>query len=96
MFLTHPCAFAFDAKTKQCVIPDLFGRITLVDAEDKFVAHLGANEGIEKKQGWPNLPPDQIQAGKFNSPHGAALAPRGDIYIVEWIVGGRVIKLARL
>ena len=93
-FLTHPCAFAFEQKTKRLVIPDLFGRITIVDACDKFVAHLGANEGIEKKPGWPNLPAEEIHAGKFNSPHGAVVSPAGDIYIVEWIVGGRITRLA--
>jgi hypothetical protein len=95
-FLTHPCAFAFDPRNGQVVIPDLFGRITIVDKNDRFIAHLGENAGIEKQPGWPNLPADQVVAGKFNSPHSAAVAANGDIFVVEWIVGGRIIKLEDL
>ena len=95
-FLTHPCALAFDAKTNQLVIPDLYGRVTVADRSDTLIGHLGANEGIEKAPAWPNLPPEQIHPGKFNSPHGAAVSPNGNIYVVEWIVGGRIIQLSRV
>jgi DNA-binding beta-propeller fold protein YncE len=62
-------------------------------------------EGLEKwsmpdatrRQGWPNVAGTPlIQAGTFSSPHGIAASPNGDIYVVEWIIGGRVIKLERM
>src|SRR5437868_10717630 len=33
-FLPAPCAFAYHPKTKQLVIPDLFGRVTVLDGND--------------------------------------------------------------
>jgi hypothetical protein len=48
---------------------------------------------------WPNFnvkgEPERIAPGRCNSPHAAALAVNGDIYLVEWILGGRITKLAR-
>jgi hypothetical protein len=35
-----------------------------------------------------------IDAGKFNSPHGVAADTQGNIYVTEWIIGGRITKLA--
>jgi hypothetical protein len=34
-----------------------------------------------------------VQAGKFNSPHGIATDCDGAIYVSEWLVGGRLVKL---
>lgn len=46
-------------------------------------------------EGWPNLAgTDDVCPGTFNSPHGACFALNGDIYVVEWIIGGRITKLA--
>lgn len=45
-------------------------------------------------------PPDtpdsttDFKPGRFNSPLSLAVDPIGKIYIVEWIIGGRVTKLA--
>ncbi len=38
---------------------------------------------------------NHIRPGIFNSPHGACFAPNGDIYTVEWIIGGRITKLEK-
>jgi len=60
---------------------------------------LGASDIVGPEQrpdGWPNLAGTPlVKAGKFNSPHGGCFAPNGDVYCVEWIVGGRITKLAR-
>lgn len=48
------------------------------------------------EQGYPNIAgTDHLQPGRFNAPHGIAVAPSGDLYITEWIIGGRIIKLAK-
>ena len=75
------------------LVPELFARITLLDEDDDLVCHLGANPEALKKEGWPNLPEEHIQPGFFNSPHAAAADDRGNIYVVEWIIGGRITKL---
>lgn len=78
------------------LVPELFARITILDAEDNLACHLGANEGALQEDGWPNLPDHLLKPGRFNSPHGAAADADGNIYVVEWIIGGRITKLERI
>lgn len=92
--LTSPDGFV--TQGDYLLVPELFARITILDREDKLVCHLGSQEDVVKVKGWPNLPKGQIHAGLFNSPHGIAADPSGNIYVVEWIVGGRIIKLAKV
>ncbi|MBW7995671.1 MAG: hypothetical protein FVQ81_03670 [Candidatus Glassbacteria bacterium] len=60
-----------------------------------MVCYLGGNEEAKDRDGWPNLPAELIEAGKFNSPHDVAVDAGGNLYIVEWIIGGRITKLAK-
>jgi DNA-binding beta-propeller fold protein YncE len=92
-FLTSPDCFVKNGDN--VVIPELMGRVTIVDAEDRLVCHLGESDdvGKDKNPDWPNTNP--LVAGKFNSPHGAAVDALGNLFVVEWRVGGRVIKLER-
>ncbi|HEY3289015.1 MAG TPA: hypothetical protein VGK87_02700 [Anaerolineae bacterium] len=93
-FLTSPDGFV--TQGDYLLVPELFARITILDRDDKLVCHLGAQEDVVKAKGWPNLPAEQIHAGLFNSPHGIAGDSTGNIYVVEWIVGGRIIKLVKI
>jgi DNA-binding beta-propeller fold protein YncE len=93
-YLTSPDGFVTHGEF--LLVPELYARITILDGNDKLVCHLGANEDIVQVKGWPNLPKDMIHAGKFNSPHGIAADQSGNIYVVEWIVGGRIIKLVKV
>jgi hypothetical protein len=77
------------------LVPELCARLTFLDADDRLVGYLGRNEAACGLPGWPEVAPEQIQAGKFNSPHAAAADAEGNLYVVEWIVGGRLTKLAR-
>jgi hypothetical protein len=40
--------------------------------------------------------PSSLAAGRFNSPHAVAVDHAGHIYVTEWLIGGRTIKLQRL
>ncbi len=91
--LTSPDGFITHGE--YLLIPELFARLTILDGNDKLVCHLGSNEDVVKVKGWPNLPADLIHAGKFNSPHGMAADIAGNLYVAEWIVGGRITKLVR-
>ena len=93
-YLNSPCMFVH--RNGVVYVPELFARLTIIDENDKLIAHLGENAEAVSTKGWPNHPTGMIHAGKFNSPHGMAVdAKTGDLYVGEWIVGGRVIKLAR-
>lgn len=95
--LHSPCMFSFQGD--DCLVPQLFARVDLLDKDDQVVAMLGDNGDATQRPGWPNHNrtghPQWIEPGKFNSPHGGCLAPNGDIYVVEWILGGRITKLQR-
>ncbi len=92
-FLTSPDCFVLDGN--ELIVPELLGRVTVLDPNDEFVCYLGKNEmtGKDKDPAWPNT--NTLVQGLFNSPHGAAADASGNIYVVEWRIGGRVIKLER-
>jgi hypothetical protein len=87
----------------------LGGRVTIFDRDDLFVAHAFARPdpiGWEQfaegwpKSGWPNtraadgtlVRPD-LATGSFNSPHGIAADDSGNVYVSEFVFGGRTVKL---
>lgn len=77
-------------------------RVTILDRDDRLVEHIGANPAAPEREGWPNArdragdlvrPP--LESGKFNSPHTLAADADGNLYVTEWLLGGRLTKLAR-
>lgn len=90
----YPCHF--HQLGTDLLVPDLYGRVTILDKNNEVVAHLGEYPGVNKMEGWPNLPHDQRIPGKFNSPHGANWDKAGNIFVAEWIPDGRVTKLRRV
>ncbi len=93
-FLTSPCAFAVSGE--HLIIPELRARVTVLDGNDQLFGHLGENEAVCELPGWPNHPAHRLKPSKFNSPHDIAADPQGNLYIVEWIIGGRITKLVPL
>ena len=78
-------------------------RVTLLDERDQLIAHLGANAPAAARDGWPNardpdgsLVPPPLEHGRFNSPHTLAADRAGNLYVTEWLLGGRLSKLRRL
>ncbi|HEV2493129.1 MAG TPA: twin-arginine translocation signal domain-containing protein [Terriglobia bacterium] len=92
--MRRPCHF--DQANGELLIPDLYGIVTILDQNNKLITTLGDNPGVWEKKGWPNLPDNTWEVGKFISPHAACWDKRGDIYVVEWIAEGRVTKLRRV
>jgi len=92
--LRQPCHF--DIREGELLIPDLNGRVTLFDKNNKLITHLGDNPEAWKDKRWPNLPPAELINGRFNSPHSACFDKRGNIFVVEWIRYGRVSKLRKV
>ncbi|MBX7257962.1 MAG: hypothetical protein K1Y02_16495 [Candidatus Hydrogenedentes bacterium] len=92
--LLHPCHF--DQRGTDLLVPDLFGRVTIFDKDNKLVCHLGEVPDANKMEGWPNIPHEKRVPGKFTSPHGAIWDHDGNVYVGEWIPDGRVTKLRRV
>ena len=100
-FLTRPTGFGISGE--DLVIIELQARTTLVDADDALIGHIGANQLVCESEGWPNSMNEEgeparstrLEPGKFNSPHGVAVDRDGNVYITEWLIGGRYIKLEK-
>lgn len=92
--LRYPCDF--DIRGTDLLIPDLHGRVTIFDKDNKLVTHLGDNPDIQKHPKYPNIPHEERIPGKFISPHAARWDRDGNIYVVEWVSDGRVTKLKKV
>lgn len=100
-FLTSPSGFAVDGN--RLIIAELRARLTVLDADDRPVCYLGSNEEVCDVDGWPNnrdgsgrpIRTRLLEPGKFNSPHGMAVDDEGNIYVSEWLIGGRFTKLVK-
>lgn len=97
-FLRAPSAFA--PIGDKLLVGDLHARLTLVDADDRLVAHVGDGGDSHAEPGWPNaiVAADAIVArrstpGAFGSPHGLATMSDGTIIVAEWRLGGRIVAL---
>src|SRR5436190_9976132 len=88
--LRHPCHF--DQQGTDILIPDLHGRVTIFDKDNKLITHLGDNPDVSKRRNH-GVPKDQLTPGDFCTPHGAIWDRAGNIYVTEWLPYGRVTKL---
>jgi hypothetical protein len=77
------------------VVPDLWARVTLLDAQNKVVAQLG-DAGVESWKAIRKGPRDLFTPGKFVCPHSACFDREGNIFVVEWVEVGRVTKLVKV
>lgn len=88
-----PCHF--DHRGQILLVPDLEARVTLLDARDRLITHLGE----DPSGAWGELrkqPRERFPAGRFICPHSACFDAGGDIFVVEWVEAGRVTKLRRI
>jgi hypothetical protein len=82
-------------RDKDIAIGDLAGRVTILDKDNKPVAQLG-DSGDPKKRATNKIAPDQWVDGQFIAPHGISWDKKGNLYVSEWMLAGRVVKLKRL
>jgi hypothetical protein len=91
--LRAPCHFHF--RGTDMLIPDLEGRVSIFDKNDRLVTHLGdgwTDKGFELR----DKAREAFLPGKFIAPHGAAFDRDGNIFVVEWVEVGRITKLVRV
>ena len=77
------------------LIPELQGRITVLDKDGAIAAQVGDNPD-EKQRANFGLPRDQWKDGICNSPHGASIDQDGNLIVSEWSQFGHLHKFARV
>lgn len=104
-FLNSPSGFA--VLEDLLVIAELYSRLAVVDAVDHFIGYVGATDSARTGTGWPERPgwPNVVSSvgrverahppteDEFNSPHSLAVDADGNLYVSEWLIGGRYTKL---
>ena len=75
------------------VVGELRGRVSVLDKTGQVVAQLGTNTG--EGVGTNQLKPELWQTGLVVSPHGVAINERGDLFVSEFNIFGRVHRFNR-
>lgn len=76
-------------------VPDLHGRLIILDKTNTIVAVLGYNADPETKVNY-NVPQDKWIEGVFSGTHGSYWDKDGNLYVQDWNVSGRIMKLVRV
>ena len=80
------------------VVPELFGRLTLLDSKNQIAARLGDDAERVRQDTQMRIRgnSDMWQTGRFVHPHDACFDPSGNLFVAEWVATGRITKLKRL
>ena len=76
------------------LIPELQGRVTVLNKDGSIAAQLGDNPNTQHRANF-GLAQDQWVEGICNSPHGGCIAADGSLIVSEWTQFGRVHKFVR-
>jgi len=76
-------------------VPDLHGRLVILDKSNTIIAVLGHNPDPATRVNF-NVPQDKWIEGIFSGTHGSYWDRDGNLYVQDWNVSGRIIKLVRI
>ncbi|WP_435005362.1 6-bladed beta-propeller [Tundrisphaera lichenicola] len=76
-------------------VPDLKGRLVILDKNNTIMSVLGFNPDPAKGGNY-NIPQDQWIEGIFSGTHGSSWDKEGNLYVQDWNVAGRIMKLLRV
>ena len=76
-------------------VPDLHGRVVVLDKSNTIIAVLGHNLDREKGRNF-QIPQEEWIEGIFSGTHGSYWDSDGNLYVQDWNVSGRVMKLVRV
>jgi hypothetical protein len=76
-------------------VPDLQGRLVILDKGNTIVAVLGYNADPAKGGNY-NVPQSEWIEGVFSGTHGSSWDREGNLYVQDWNVAGRIMKLVRV
>ena len=85
--LLNPAAVAVQGDF--AVIGEIKGRVTILDKEGKVAAQFGANDHADET-GKATTEPDKWRTGFVTAPHGVAFDAKGNVYVSEYNIYGRV------
>lgn len=77
------------------VIGEIAGQVTVLDKEGKVVAQFGTNTEPKEEPGTNKCAPDLWRPGIVTAPHGVACNARGDLFVAEYNIYGRVHRFNR-
>jgi hypothetical protein len=76
-------------------VPDLHGRLVILDKSNTIIAVLGHNSDPDKRVNF-NVPQEEWIEGVFSGTHGSDWDKDGNLYVQDWNVSGRIMKLVRV
>lgn len=76
-------------------IPDLHGRVVILDKSNTIMAVLGHNPDSKLGRSYGVKQSDWVE-GVFSGTHGSFWDHNGDLFVQDWNVDGRIIKLKRV
>ncbi|MFT4689189.1 MAG: hypothetical protein ACJASX_004579 [Limisphaerales bacterium] len=88
--LLRPAAVAIHGD--YAAIGEIKGRVALLDKEGNIVAKIGFNDVPENAMN-NKTPPARWFPGIFTAPHGLAFNAKGDLFVAEYSIFGRVHRL---
>ncbi len=89
-----------DTRGDVMLVADLHARVSLFGPGSEVIAHLGDDPAWRAKVLGDKMSlrtkPNEWVAGKFTHPHDACFDAAGNIYVTEWVAGGRVVFLKKV
>ena len=76
-------------------VPDLMGRLVILVKENVIMAVLGHNPDPAQRRNF-NVPQEKWIEGIFSGTHGSYWDKDGNLYVQDWNVSGRIMKLVRV
>lgn len=76
-------------------VPDLHGRVVILDKSNTIMAVLGHNPDPKKRAAHGIKQADWIE-GIFSGTHGSYWDKDGNLYVQDWNIDGRIMKLVRV
>ena len=76
-------------------VPDLHGRLVILDKTNTIISVIGHNPDPEKGLNY-NIPQEEWIEGVFSGTHGSYWDADGNLYVQDWNVSGRIMKLVRV
>jgi hypothetical protein len=86
---------AVHIRGQYALIPELQGRVTVLNKDGTIAAQLGDNPN-EKQRANFGLPQDKWADGICNSPHGGSIDKDGNLIVTEWSQFGHLHKFTRV